>query len=139
MTATIYVGMGLTNAPKGFREDFQRVLKDALRDIPDVELLDFIGLEDGTEADVYRHDRESTEGADLALFICDHPSIGLGMEIVFRHLTGKLMLLCAATTQRVTRMLTGFATVEHHEFLWYSSIDDIVSEVREYLGYDHRL
>lgn len=136
---TVYVRMGLTNAPKAFREGFQRVLKDALRDIPDVELLDFVGLVDGNKADVYQHDRRCTEEADLAVFICDHPSIGLGMEIVFRHMAEKPMLLCAGANRKVTRMVLGFAAEEMHEFLRYESIGEIVLRVREYLGHHHSL
>jgi len=66
----LYVGMGLTQAPKAFREDFQHELKSALRDIAGVSILDFVGLEGSTQGEVYSHDRTCTESADLLRLHC---------------------------------------------------------------------
>ena len=128
---TIYVGMALTDAPEEFRTTFQAELKTALRKISDVEVLDFVGLEKGTAADVYEYDRKCTEDCDLLVAICDHASIGLGMEVVFRHSTKKPLLLFAHKDSKVTRMLLGFAEGEGYVFTRYENVDEIVSEVKK--------
>lgn len=127
----IYVGMGLTQAPKEFREDFQKELKDALRVLPDIEILDFIGLAGSTKEEVYTYDKSCTESADLAIFIVNHPSIGLGMEIVYRQQTGKSMLICAHADAKITRMLLGMCSVEDVPFHHYNEVSDIVSLVQK--------
>lgn len=126
----IYVGMGLTQAPIEFREYFQNELKVQLREIEGVEILDFIGLEGSTEEEVYTYDRTCTETADLCVFIVDHPSIGLGMEIVFRLATEKPMLVFAKNESHITRMLTGMCSVENISFNRYSSVEDIIRVVQ---------
>ena len=105
---TIYVGMGLTQAPKEFRNDFQHELKAGLRALKEVEIADFMGIDDGlAPLDIYVHDRNSAEGTDLCVFIADHPSIGMGMEIAYRQATEKPMILFARDEIRITRMLLG--------------------------------
>ncbi|MEX0918109.1 MAG: hypothetical protein WDZ93_03055 [Candidatus Paceibacterota bacterium] len=132
---TIYVGMALTEAPEEFRGSFQKELKDALASLPNIQILDFVGLENGDEGQVYTHDRRCTEQADLCVFICDYPSIGLGIEIAFRFLTGKPMLCFARDGQRVTRMLLGMCQFEEIPFHRYDFVDEIVSLVKERLEY----
>ncbi len=92
MTKT-YVGMALSGAPVSFSEIFQSELKAGLRLIPDVEVLDFSWTTHGPEANsdesVYQLDKSHAESADVCIFILDHPSLGLGMEIMLRYTTGK--------------------------------------------------
>ena len=57
---TIYVGMALTDAPEEFRDKFQNELKEMLRALVGVTVLDFIGLEGGSNVDVSRHDKKCT-------------------------------------------------------------------------------
>ena len=129
----IYVGMGLTQAPKEFREDFQNELKANLRNLSEVEVLDFIGLVAGTPTDVYDYDRSHTESAELCVFIVDYPSIGLGMEISIRLASGKKMLIFAHVDAKITRMLTGMCEKEGVSFVRYETVDDIVEKTREVL------
>ena len=130
--------MGLTNAPASFSVEFQQELKDGLRSIPGIEILDFIGLEGGTQGQVYEYDRACTEKADLCVFIADYPSIGLGMEIVFRYFCGQPMLVFAHYDKKVTRMLTGMCEVEADtmHFSLYNTVEDIIRSVEEYLRAD---
>lgn len=125
---TVYVGMALTEAPHHFRTTFQDQVKLGLRN-SGVKILDFVGLEAGDDTDVYHHDRSCTERADLVAFIMDHASTGLGMEVVFRLVTGKPMLLFANEDQRVTRMATGLAKVEDIPFIRYTTADQIVDAI----------
>lgn len=135
MTAvvTVYVGMALTEAPPEFRDGFQQELKSGLRMLPGVTVLDFVGLEGGTALDVYRHDRGSTLQADLAIFICDHPSTGMGMEIMVRHYSRRPTLLFAATGSRVTRMVLGFSEAEQVPLHRYGSVQEIVASVQRWV------
>jgi len=130
----VYVGMGLTQAPEWFREGFQQELKGQLRSIQGLEILDFIGLEAGTATDVYDYDRRCTEEADLCVFIVDFASIGLGMEIVFRLMLGKPMLVFAKEDSRITRMLLGMCereTVPFHRYTTAEQISAVVAMVME--------
>ena len=127
---TIYVGMALTDAPQEFRGEFQVELKAALRNIENVEVLDFIGLENGTEVDVYEYDRKCTEECDVMVAVCDHASLGLGMEIAFRVGVQKPLVLCASEQAKVTRMVTGLAAKEGYSFVRYSSVADIAQAVQ---------
>ncbi len=124
---SVYVGMALTGAPEEFRTTLQHEVKRGLREIPGVEVWDFIGLQGSTEVEVYETDRRYSEHANLVVFICDHPSTGLGMEIAFRHATRKPMLLVAKMGAVVTRMLTGFAKRENIPLRRYEYASDIVA------------
>ena len=127
---TIYVGMALTDAPPEFRDFFQSELKAELRKFDDVEVFDFVGLENGTAVDVYLHDRHCTETSDMCVFIVDHASTGLGIEVVFRVLTKKPCLFFAAEGRRVTRMLLGLLESKSHPLYRYNSVADIIEVVR---------
>ena len=132
---TVYVGMGLTQAPEEFRTDFQHELKDRLRVLPEIEILDFYGVElssseDDVSEEVYELDRKHTESADLVVFVADYPSIGLGMEIALRLATRKQMLVCSHEDAIITRMLLGMCKKENVEFIRYKDVEDIVTKVK---------
>lgn len=126
--------MALTDAPKEFRARFDGELKAALRALPEVEVLDFVGLENGTEIEVYEYDRQCTESCDLMIAICDYASLGLGMELVFRHMTGKPLALFAHTEESVSRMVTGFAQKEQIGYHHFETVEDIITEVKTLLA-----
>lgn len=128
-TFTVYVGMALTDAPEEFRVDFQNELKDNLRALEGVIVLDFVGLENGSNTDVSRHDKKCTQEADLCVFILDHASTGLGKEIVYREMTGKPDLYFARQGQKVTRMVLGELEDTNKPLYRYASAQDIVEVV----------
>ncbi len=127
---TIYVGMALTDAPKEFRNRFQTELKNQLRSLPEIEVLDFVGLENGSEVDVYEYDRACTESCDLMVAICDYSSLGLGMELVFRYHTGKPLVLFAHKDEYVSRMVTGFTQKENIPYHHFDTVADIIEVVK---------
>ena len=129
----LYLGMALTQAPEEFREKFCTELKAALAKQGSIELLEFIGLTAGTSADVYHHDRACTEEADLCLFVVDHPSIGLGMEIMIRQAINKPMIVCAHKDAEITRMLLGMCEANDIPFIRYTTVEEICSEVQRFL------
>ena len=130
---TIYVGMALTEAPAEFREGFQKELKAGLRELPNVTVLDFVGLENGTPHEVYLHDRKCTTTADLCVFVVDYPSTGLGIEIALREQKRKPSLHFAGHNRRVTRMLLGLLESKPAPLYRYDSVQDIIKVVQMWL------
>ena len=127
---TVYVAMALTGAPKDFVKDFQQYLKDGLRGLAAVKVVDFIGLENGDETDVYKYDRQCVETSDYCAIVCDHASTGMGMEIAFRLATGKPMGFFAETHSHITRMVTGCAKVENIPFHRYTSVTHLIDMIK---------
>ena len=125
--------MALTEAPAQFRDEFGKQLKDGLRAISGVVVLDFMGVIDGDDIQVFEHDRRCTLEADLCLFVADHPSIGLGMEIGFRYIQNQPMVVFARAEKRVTRMLTGALRLRDESVQRYDTVEDIVAAVRNML------
>ena len=139
MKKTIYIAMAITGSPDEYRVDFQKELKDGLRALPDVAILNFIDPKepeaDGSnEQDIVDHDKARLEECDLMLGICDYPATGLGMEIVFRHNLNKPLLLFAHKDKKITHMVVGFAQRENIPCIEYKSVDDIVREVEKALA-----
>lgn len=126
---TLYIGMALTHAPEAFKIFGQDLIDEFER--RDITLLKFVGLTGSDEITVYERDREYTEKADLTVFICDQPSIGLGMEIVFRFFSAKSMLLCAHKEARVTRMVLGFCQKEKVPLHRYQTKGDLIKAIEK--------
>lgn len=104
----LYVACGLTNAPEDFVKDVE-TLKDNLRQ--DYNILDFIGLELGTDKDVYLHDVEQVGRCAAMLAIADYPSTGMGGEIMLAKTLQKPTLAVVKSDTKVTRFLSGMAEV----------------------------
>lgn len=130
---TIYVGMALTDAPEEFRTTFQAELKSLLREIDGVRVLDFVGLENGGNTDVSRHDKKCTQEADLCVFVLTYPSTGLGKEIAYREAVDKPALYFAASGARVTRMVLGELEDRGCPLHRYESVRIIAEMVRAYV------
>jgi len=129
---TIYVGCALTDVPEDEREAFVAFIVTFKRMLLNsgFEVLEFIGLTGGTEVDVYRHDHKCVENGDLFVAVCDHPSIGLGMEVEYAITIKKPTLAVAREGKRVTRILTGAAEVEDCvTFGQYQDVAHLVSLV----------
>ncbi len=128
---TIYLALALTHAPEEFKKRFDVELRSLLRK-SGYELLDFVGLKNGTAEDVYNHDTDCVRTADLMVAICDEPSIGLGMEIKERTTAKKPLLLCWKRGTTITRMVIGAAIVEKCMTCQYDTLEDIMRTVVEY-------
>ena len=125
----LYIGCSLTQAPEDFRNAVAG-LKDQLRD--EFEMLEFVGLVDGTPTSVYQWDiQECIAGCDLFVAICDLPAIGLGYELgAALEKFGKPTLAVAHEDTPVTRMLLG---IDHpmYDFRRYRELDDVPAMIRE--------
>jgi len=125
----IYVGCALTEASEDFKKmvaEFKLRLKTE-----SLEVLEFIGLVDGTPTDVYRHDIFDCVGnADLMIAICDQPSTGLGYELCEALRVRNIPVLGVAKEgARVTRLVLG---IDHPKFSFerYVSDDDLLRLAR---------
>ena len=106
----LYIGCGLTLAPQEFKDRVEE-LKTALGQ--DWHVMEFLGLVDGTSADVYQRDIvDNVGGCDAFVAIADEPSIGLGYELaVAAEVHGIPVLATAHVDSKVTRLLLGAAEV----------------------------
>lgn len=102
----LYIGCSLTQAPEEFKQKVEHA-KDTLR--TKYEVLDFIGLVNGTANDVYMHDIHTCVATcDVFVAIVDLPSIGLGYELgVAVEKLEKPTLILAHTDAKVTRLVIG--------------------------------
>ena len=122
----IYVGCALTLASEEFRHSVE-AFKGDLR-AEGYEVFDFLGLVEGTAADVYKWDIGHCVGdCDIFLAICDLPSIGLGYELCEAVRLGKKVLAVAHKDAKVTRQVLGAAEIEPNmRFERYDQLADVI-------------
>lgn len=125
----IYIGCSLTHAPADFVAKIEK-LKNELR--RDYEVLDFIGTEKGTPADVYKSDiQKCIAGCDIFVAICDYPAIGLGYEMgtaIEKYSKPTLGLIKEGL--KVSRLVLG---INHpmYTLKYYNTIENIISLIKE--------
>ena len=128
----IYVGCSLTQAPEWFRHSIE-VFKASLARLPNVEVLDFVGLTAGTDADVYEHDiHRCVREADLFVADCSFPAIGLGWELgTAVEKLEKEVIAVAKRGTKVTRLVTGASSPRNpnYSFMFYNSMDEVFDAV----------
>lgn len=119
----LYIGCALTHASEDFKSAVQ-ALKDRLKE--SVNVLEFIGLVDGTAEDVYEHDiNHCVRHCDLLVAICDQPSIGLGYELAVQVEDRKTPALAVAHEDaKVTRLVLGI-NQPNFEFCRYQNFDHL--------------
>lgn len=127
----LYIGCGLTQAPAHFKEEVEN-LKTKLRSSH--EILDFVGLTNGTNTDVYRWDiHECVLKCDAFIAIVDHPALGLGYELgVAVEKLSKPTLALAHTDSLVTRLVLGIDQ-PHYQFVRYTSAEEIPDIIETFL------
>jgi len=131
-TPRIYVGCSLTQAPPDFCAAVE-ALKTELRN--HYEVFEFVGLVNGTAADVYHWDvHHCVADCDLLVAICDYPSIGLGYEIaaaIERY--NRPVLAVAHHDTRITRVVLGIDS-PRFSMERYQDMGEIVSMVQKRLA-----
>lgn len=120
---SLYVGCALTHATDEFKKNVQ-ALKERLREVCNV--LEFIGLVDGTAQDVYNHDiNVCVRGCNLFVGICDQASIGLGYELAVQIEDRKMPALAVAhVNSKITRLVLGI-NKPNFEFQNYKDFNDL--------------
>jgi nucleoside 2-deoxyribosyltransferase len=126
----IYVGCSLTHASPEFIEKINE-LKENLKG--KYEILEFIGLVNGTAKDVFEWDSNCVKSSDLFIAICDYPSIGLGIEIGIAIENNKNTIAVAHKDAKVTRMVQG-AESESFTFIRYENLADVLSVIEAELA-----
>jgi hypothetical protein len=103
----IYVGCALAHAPEEFR-GMVEAIKSRLR-TQGYEVLEFLGLNVGTAAEVYERDiHECVAKCELFVAFCDLPSLGLGWELgTAVEALRKPTLALAYTESKVSRLPIG--------------------------------
>ena len=128
----IYVGCSLTHAPEEFKREVCG-LKNKLSALPEVEVLEFLGLVAGTAHDVYVHDIIGCVGqCDMMVAICDFPSIGLGWEMATQVVRGKPLLAFAQEESKVTRFIFD-PQVSGYSFHRYRTLSEVFDRVKSKL------
>ena len=131
----IYVACSLTHAPEDYKESI-KAIKEKLREVlPNVEILEFLGLTAGTAEDVYRHDiHNNVAKCDLMIADCTYPSTGLGWEMATAvEKLGIQVLAIAKSGTKVTRLVIG-AKCElnpYYDFWYYEALEDIIPFVSD--------
>lgn len=124
---TLYIGCALTHATEEFKQNVQTLTK-RLKEVCNV--LEFIGLVDGTAQDVYNHDiNVCVRGCDLFVGICDQASIGLGYEFAVQVEERKMPALAVAhVNSKVTRLVLGIDQ-PNFEFRSYVDFNDLYNMI----------
>lgn len=127
MKKKIYIACSLTHAPAEFKAAVE-TLKENLR--KEYEILDFIGLVNGTAQDVFEWDLNCVRICDLLVADCTYPALGVGMEIGTALAINKKTLIIAHKDAKVTRIVLG---ITHPQFTFkrYDDLEEVVNFVKE--------
>jgi hypothetical protein len=130
----VYVGCALTGAPVEFTEQVSVFKKQLQAEIPECEVMEFLGLIKGDERDVYRWDiRECVGKADFFIGFCDVAAIGLGYELATAiEKRGIPTVAVAHGDKKVTRLVKGIHdTKGPFRFQTYGDISEVIGMVKD--------
>ncbi len=133
MQMKVYVGCALTNAPQSLRDTITD-FKTRLRTEMQVEVLEFIGLGNGTAREVYEYDLGSVRKCAIMIAFADHDSIGLGMEIQEATNLRKPVLCLHHIDRKITRMLIGAHDAGKIQIVPYCTSEDAIGIARRYIA-----
>ncbi len=128
----LYVGCALTNAPEDFRNNVEEAKVQLGKDW---EVMQFLGLQAGTSADVYNQDITSNvRTCEGFLAIADHPANGLGWELGVADERETPTLIVVKFGAVVSRLLIGASEArEHIQLQRYEDMSEIPAIAREVL------
>lgn len=132
---SLYIGCALTHAPEQFRNDVSG-LKQILREEHGINVLDFVGLENGTEVDVYQWDiLECVSKCNAFLGIYGYPGDGLGYETTIANARGIPRLGVAHENAKVSRLILGSAQYHDYPFERYRDMHQDIPRlvIREFI------
>lgn len=123
----LYVGCSLAHAPQEFIDEVLE-LRNSLK--KDFEMLEFIGVGEGTLQEVFTHDITCVKKCDVLLAICNLPSTGLGYELGVAVESGKKVLAVAHTDAKVSRLVQGI-NLPNFTFMRYNDINEVVQKLKK--------
>lgn len=130
----LYVGCGLTDAPAAFTDEVEATKAVLGRDW---DVMQFLGVKDGTEKDVYEQDiLVNVATCDAFLGIVDEKSFGLGYETAKADERGIPVVLAAHEDSKITRLALGIPFwVSNVVFVRYvDMVNDVPELAREHLA-----
>ncbi len=134
-TIILYYGHKLTKATEEFIERMNSMRSYLESALPDCRILKFLGVKDGTSADVFQQDiKVNVASCVLFIAIIDEESTGLGFEIasaLYRY--GKPVLILYTKGKTVTRLVLGAVIHESEQMLErvMETEEDAANAVRE--------
>ncbi len=128
----IYLGCALTNAPKEFIKDIEK-LKKILK--KKVEIFEFAGLAVPSIAEVYQHDTNMVRRADAVVANISYASLGLGMEMGIAIENKKPLITLVDDTCKTTRFLISGYVDPYHFSLRYKSISQAARFILKKIEY----
>jgi nucleoside 2-deoxyribosyltransferase len=132
----VYVGCALKKSSEEYR-DFVTEFKSSLQDLPDINVMEFLGLTAGTATDVYTVDLGNVRDCDAMIAMIDEPSIGLGMEIQYATSLKKQLLCLNRTGNDVTRMVIGASELGLLNLETYDDEEDALVRAASFLQSVH--
>lgn len=131
----IYVGCKLTNASSEFI-DLVASVKAHINSTNSYEVIEFLGLEEGTQEDVVLHDTNGMLKSDICLFFVENESSGMGIEIglgiPFQKPVIVLIPCKIEEYKKISRMVTG-QTAVNARFVSKGYSTDNISQIVTYL------
>lgn len=121
MKRQVYLGMALRGTPAWWTDVFQKLVREELLALQDIEVTQFVGLKDVVATDIYTHDIEMAKSADVMIALTRFPSLGLGMEIQARVSINKPTIVFHPQGQKLSGMILGAPGVHVY---YYDTITD---------------
>jgi hypothetical protein len=131
----IYVGCALTSVPSEKRAEFETRVNEVKKMLKaDHEVLEFVGLTNGTSRDVYMHDiHDCVAKADLFIALCDYPGTGLGYELCYAIEVKNIPTLALVQKDAtVTRLVEGIQS-QKFTFGRYINTTDLLAQVQAWV------
>ncbi len=131
MKYPVYVGHKITGAPPEFLAEMERLI--VLLENDGCEVLQYAskGGKPLLDVNVYDHDMSCIDRAELFVAVCDHASIGLGMELKHAYTTKKQLRVFVHEQQHLTQIVPD--SLKSHGLdspVVYQRIEDIVATVQ---------
>ena len=111
----IYIACAIRDVPENDKDNFLRYVKrsrERLRKLG-MEVLDYVSPDRVEKVNIYRHDMEQVEEADMLVVISDYGSFGAGMELM--HAIANTVPILVVSKNRTHKMISDAAKI--HRFI----------------------
>jgi nucleoside 2-deoxyribosyltransferase len=120
----VYFGCSLQHASQKYLDDVHKLREELKKDF---EILEFLGLNNGTDVEVFAHDTNGVTTCDLLIAEVSLPSTGLGYEIGLADSLGKQIVAIAHKDAKVSAMVKGNPRIK---FIQYDDVQKVVDILR---------
>ncbi len=116
----VYFGCSLQHASQEYIDDVYKLREELKKDF---EILEFLGLNNGTDAAVFLHDTSNVTKCDLLIAEVSLPSTGLGYEIGLADSLKKQIVAIAHKDAKVSAMVKGNPRIT---FIQYDDVQKVI-------------